>query len=239
MRYQALVCDYDGTIAQDGSVDTGTIAALENVRQSGRKLILASGREWDDLVRVFRQLDLFDRVVAENGGVLYRPHTHEHKLLAAAPPKGFSETLIARGAQRVSNGQVIVATWAPYEAVALEVIREMGLDLQVSHNKGAVMVLPSGINKAVALSHALAELQLSPDNIVGIGDAENDLEFLSICECSVAVSNALQIVKRAVDWVTPSSHGAGVQELIQMLIESDLRALEPLRRTNRSVDRLL
>jgi HAD superfamily hydrolase (TIGR01484 family) len=239
MRYHALVCDYDGTIAGDGSVDSETIAALERVRESGRKLILATGREWDDLINVFPQFGIFDRVVAEDGAVLYRTHPREHKLLAAAPPKQFSETLIARGAQRVSIGQVIVATWAPYEALVLEVIQEMGLQLQVSHNKSAVMVLPPGVNKAVALSHALAELRLSPESIVGVGDAENDVEFLSLCECSVAVSNALEIVKRGVDWVTPSSHGAGVQELIRMLIESDLASLEPLRRTNRSGDRRL
>lgn len=225
MQYQALACDYDGTIAWDGTVDSETISALERVRESGRKLILVTGRELPDLSQVFHRFDLFDRMVVENGAVLYRPATREQKLLAEAPPKAFSETLIARGAARVSVGNVIVATWEPYETLALEVIREMGLELQVIFNKGAVMILPSGVNKAVGLSHALAELGLSPNHVVGVGDAENDHAFLSICGRSVAVSNALPIVKQRVDWVTEKSHGAGVQELAEMLVATDLAPL--------------
>jgi HAD superfamily hydrolase (TIGR01484 family) len=229
MRYQALATDYDGTIARDGAVDSVTKAALERLRQSGRKLILVTGRERKDLTEVFSPLDLFDRIVFENGAVLYRPATREQKLLADPPPKEFSEMLIARGARRVSTGNVIVATWEPYETLALEVIREMGLELQVSFNKGAVMILPSGINKTVGLSLALAELDVSPDNVVGVGDAENDQSFLSICGYSVAVSNALDAVKKRVDWVTPYSHGAGVQELIEILITTDLATLRNTR----------
>jgi len=226
MRYHALVCDYDGTIAWDGVVDAKTIKALEKVRDSGRKLLLVTGREIPDLMRVMPRLDLFDRIVAENGALAYRPSTQEEELLAEPPPKEFSELLIARGATRVSIGRVIVATWEPHETTAVEVIRELGLELQVIFNKGAVMILPSGINKAVGLTHALSELDLSPHNVVGIGDAENDHAFLSLCECSVAVSNALDAVKQRVDWVTTGSHGDGVQELIDRLLASDLSDLE-------------
>src|SRR5215475_6302472 len=131
MRYHALASDYDGTIAWDGAVDESTMAALEKVRRSGCKLILVTGRELKDLNAVFPRLDLFERIVAENGAVLYRPETREQKLLAEAPPKEFSETLMARGAEQVSVGKVIVATWRPYKTLAFEVIQEMGLDLQV------------------------------------------------------------------------------------------------------------
>ena len=90
---------------------------------------------------------------------------------------------------------MIVATWEPHEKTVLETIRDCGLELQVIFNKGAVMVLPAGVNKATGLRAALAELNLSPHNAVGVGDAENDHAFLSICECSVAVANALPAVK--------------------------------------------
>ena len=44
MRYLALACDYDGTLASDGQVSIGTLAALQRLLASGRKLILVSGR---------------------------------------------------------------------------------------------------------------------------------------------------------------------------------------------------
>ena len=226
MRYHALACDYDGTIAWDGEVNARTLHALEDVRKSGRKLILVTGRELDDLIKVFPRLDLFDRVVAENGGLLYRPATREERLLAERPPDKFWQELIKRGAERVSVGRVIVATWRPWETTAVELIRDLGLELQVIFNKGAVMILPSGVNKATGLSFALAELGLSRHNLVGIGDAENDHAFLSLCECSVAVSNALDTLKERVDWVTRESHGDGAAELSQALIGTDLSFLE-------------
>ena len=179
-----------------------TIDALEKVKEIRPQTVLVTGRELDDLFRVFPHLDLFDRVVAENGALLYRPANREEKLLAEAPPPEFARELIRRGATRVSIGRVIVATWEPHETTAIEVIRDMGLELQVIFNKGAVMVLPSGVNKATGLNAALQELGLSPHNVVGIGDAENDHAFMGICECSVAVANALPMLKERVDWVT-------------------------------------
>ena len=44
MRYLALACDYDGTLATDGRVDGDTVEALEKVLASGRKLILVTCR---------------------------------------------------------------------------------------------------------------------------------------------------------------------------------------------------
>src|SRR6266481_2496721 len=210
MRYHALACDYDGTIAHDGQLSESTVRALEQVRESGRKVILVTGRELDDLILVCPRLDLFDRVVAENGALIYRPATREEKLLAEAPPEEFARELTRRGAERVSVGRVIVATWEPHETTALEVIRDLGLELQVIFNKGAVMILPSGVNKATGLTAALKRMGLSPHNAVGVGDAENDHAFLSLCECAAAVSNALATIKEQADWLSSRDHGAGV-----------------------------
>src|SRR6185369_9507550 len=192
-----------------------------DLRKSGRKLILVTGRELDDLIKVFPRLDIFDRVVAENGALLYRPSTREERVLAERPPEEFVRELIHRGVERVSVGRVIVATWRPHETTAVEVIRDFGLELQVVFNKGAVMILPSGVNKATGLTAALHELGLSPHNVVGIGDAENDHAFLGLCECSVAVANALDTLKERVDWVTSGGHGDGTIELAQALIATD------------------
>jgi hypothetical protein len=225
MRYLALVCDYDGTIAHHGRVDGATVAALERARASGRKLLLVTGRQLDDLMSVFPNAQVFDRIVAENGAVLYDPTTREERALAAAPPIEFVSELEQRGVTPLSVGRVIVATWEPNDPVVHEVIRIMGLDLQVIFNKGAVMVLPSGLNKAVGLNRALDDLKLSAHNAIGVGDAENDHSFLAACECSIAVANALESVKARVDWVTRSDHGAGVIELIDRMIDSDLAEL--------------
>lgn len=226
MRYLALATDYDGTIARDGTVDQPTIEALERCRQSGRKLILVTGRELPDLESVFPRLDLFDRVVAENGALLYHPASHEKRVLAERPPERFVQELKARGVPDLRFGDVIVATWRPHETTVLETIRDLGLELQVIFNKDAVMVLPAGVNKMFGLRAALREVKLSRHNVVGVGDAENDHAFLSCCECSAAVANAIPSLKERADLVTEGDRGAGVGELIGRLREDDLRSIE-------------
>jgi HAD superfamily hydrolase (TIGR01484 family) len=89
MRYFGLATDYDGTIASRGRVSQETIDALVAVSESGRRLVLVTGRELPDLLQVFPQADIFDRIVAENGALLYRPERKEDVVLAEAPPQEF------------------------------------------------------------------------------------------------------------------------------------------------------
>jgi hypothetical protein len=214
----ALATDYDGTLANHGRVDAPTIDALERLKASGRRLILVTGRDLPDLQRSFERLDLFDCVVAENGALLYSPQSQAERALADAPPPELVTALKARRVDPLAVGRGIIATWEPNEGSVLEAIHELGLEWQIIFNKGAVMVLPPGVNKATGLSAALAEMALSPLNVAGAGDAENDHAFLAVCGCAVAVANALPAVKTAADVVTASDHGAGVVEAIDALL---------------------
>jgi hypothetical protein len=210
-----------------------TIDALKRVSASGRKLVLATGRTVDSVFSVFPEVSLFDLVVAENGAVLYNPSTKTNRALTHPPIPGFVTELQRRGVQPIDVGECIVATWQPHQVEVLDVIRSQGLELQVIFNKDAVMILPSGVNKGTGLRAALDELGLSPHNTLGIGDAENDHAFLGICECSVAVANALAPLKEHADMVTAASHGLGVEEIIGRLLADDLASLTPeLKRHN-------
>ena len=227
MRYHVLACDYDGTIAHHGRVDDETVAALRRIRDTGRRLILVTGRHLQDLLSVCPHVELFDRIVAENGAVVYCPATREEKLLGQPPPEPFVRALRERGVSPVAVGRAIVATWKPHETTVLEVIRDLGLELHVIFNKDAVMVLPAGLNKATGLAEALRELGLSAHNVVGVGDAENDHAFLRLCECRIALANAVPMLREGADLVTRHDEGAGVRELIERLLAVDLRDLEP------------
>ena len=221
MRYLALAADYDGTLATEGVVDGDTVEALRRLSASGRKLILVTGRQLGDLLRAFPAAGTFDAVVAENGAVLHRPRSQETRVLAPPPSPHFVEALRSRGVGPIWVGQVVVATVQPNETAVIDVIRELGLDLQVILNKGSVMVLPTWIDKASGLRAALDELGLSPQNVIAMGDAENDQAFLAMCGCGVAVANALDALKAGANHVTRGEAGAGVREVIDELIAED------------------
>ncbi len=179
----ALAADYDGTLAEDGVVSAETVEALEQFRNTGRRLIMVTGPGIAGTARrSFPRIDLFERVVAENGALLYEPATRSERKLRAHPSqRNCTKALKARGVSPLSAGRCIIATREPHEKTVLEEIRRLGLELEIIFNKGAVMVLPSGVNKATGLAAALEELRLSPHNVAAIGDAENDHAFLQFC----------------------------------------------------------
>lgn len=227
MRYLALATDYDGTLAHPEGVEARTLETVKLLRESGRRAILVTGRRMEELEEVFPEYGVFDRIVAENGAVVVNPGTHEEILLGEPPPPALVQRLRERGVEPLVVGQVVIGTWEPQETTVLQVIHELGLEDQVIFNKDAVMVLPSGINKATGLRVALADLHISPHNTVGVGDAENDHALLAECEAAVAVENALPVLKERADWVTSGIKGDGVVELMERMLATDLRELEP------------
>jgi hydroxymethylpyrimidine pyrophosphatase-like HAD family hydrolase len=226
MRFHVLATDYDGTLADQGWVGPDVLNKLKEFQITGRRKVLVTGREMKDLISVFPEYKVFDYIVAENGAVIHETATGKEELLGPEPDAVFIRSLEERGVYPMSVGKVIIATWEPHEQAVLEVIKASGSERQVIFNKGAVMILPPGINKATGLQHLLRQLHLSLHNTVGVGDAENDGALLQASECAVAVNNALPGLKAVADLVTDNAHGQGVMELMDKIITTDLAELD-------------
>jgi len=203
-KFRAVATDYDGTLARNGKVQPETLRALSRVRLSGRRVILLTGREISSLKQVMPQLEVFDLIVAENGAVLYSPFSRTEAPLAKAPVPEFVKRLQEEGVQPLSVGTLIIATLRVHQKTVLRLIRKLDLNLEVSMNRGSMMILPSGVDKGTGLEAALGSLAIEFLEVVGIGDAENDIGFLGRCGWSVAVGNALPKVKAIVDLVLDS-----------------------------------
>jgi len=252
MRLRALASDYDDTLATDGALEASTVAALEELRGAGFRVLLVTGRVLSDLRLACPRLDLFDRVVAENGATLYRPGATQRPgilaplteaddretLLAEPLPPHALEALRERGVP-LFLGRVIVATYVANEPVVREVFRELGLAVSLVRNRSSLMLLPClpgaapgadagpgaaagaglvPVDKRSGFLAALDELSLSAGEVAGVGDAQNDLPFVTACGLGVAVANALPELKLRAQLVTQAPRGAGVEELIARLL---------------------
>ena len=225
MWYHVIACDYDGTLATDGRIAPETLAALGRVRHAGRRVVLITGRRFDDLLVVCPELDFFDWVVAENGAVLYEPRAKRVDDLAAPPPTAFLAALERAGVP-FSAGRVIVATEVPHETAVLRAIHDLGLELQIIFNRESVMVLPAAVSKQSGLEEVLRRLGVPAHNAIGVGDAENDHAFLRLAGFAVAVGNAIPSLIAEADLVTRAANGAGVREFVDSWL---LAGQEPLR----------
>lgn len=227
VNVHAFATDYDGTIADANRVAESTARALERVRETGRKLLLVTGRMLPDLRTVCPNVDrMFDAVVAENGALVYFPERRELRTLGDPPEPALVDALRRRGV-RLDLGEAILATDASFAEAALAAIQETGVDRTPIFNKGALMLLPGGVTKGTGLAVALGALELSPHNMVGIGDAENDHAFLAMSECAVAVADAVPALRERADYVTRAPSAAGVEEFIEEHLLHDLVDLIP------------
>lgn len=229
MDFRALASDFDGTLALNGRVDAVTIKAVQRLIDSGRYFIMVTGRELPDLQRVFPQWRMCAKIVAENGAILFDPATGKKELLGQPPPEEFIATLRRHGVYDLGRGEVILGTYGSHLQEVQAAITESGLPLGITMNKETLMILPADVDKASGLRHALAELNLSPEDTIAIGDAENDHAFLDICRCAVAVSNATPELKKGAHIITKGACGAGVTELIEQLLANELPAFAEVR----------
>jgi hypothetical protein len=226
MWYHVLACDYDGTLASEGRIAPETVRALGRVRESGRRLVLITGRQFEDLLGICPEIDLFDWVVVENGAVLYEPRGKRVDDLAAPAPAAFLAALERAGVP-FSTGRIVVSAVVPHETAVLRVIHDLGLALQIILNRESVMVLPAGVSKQSGLEEALRRLGVPADKVIGVGDAENDLAFLRLAGFAVAVGNAVPSLAAEADLVTRAPNGAGVREFVEEWL---LAGREPFRR---------
>ena len=227
MNIHVFATDYDGTIAEGNRINEVTARALARVRATGRKVLLVTGRMLPDLQSVCPDLDeQFDAVVAENGALVYFPERREVRTLGDPPEPALIDALQRRGVP-FSLGSAIIATDAPFAEAALDAIKETGVERTLVFNKGALMLLPGGVTKGTGLTATLAALELSPRNMVGIGDAENDHAFLSICECAVAVADAVPALRERADYVTRGMASRGTVEFIEEHLLNDLADIMP------------
>jgi hydroxymethylpyrimidine pyrophosphatase-like HAD family hydrolase len=230
MDYLALASDGDGTLTRGGHLGEETRRALERLRDAGYTLVLTTGESSKDLAG-FPHLELFDRVVAENGAALYRPDSGAERLLSKPAPPELTRALRKAGVHPLKVGRVIVATICSQERKVRAALGGLVLDWQVVRNCKDLMVVPPGVNKATGLAAALRELRLPPARVVGVGNAENDADLLEFCGLGVAVANAAPELKGRADLVTRHGVGRGVVELIERLLAGELR---PPSRTRKS-----
>ncbi|MBI4446692.1 MAG: HAD hydrolase family protein [Acidobacteria bacterium] len=231
MHLTILACDLDGTLIDGPVVTENAWKSLRVAKNAGIKIILVTGRIFEDLISLGPLDEICEAIVAENGAVVYVPGTKSILL-----PFGRISPGITRKLEQLSipleKGLAMVASCVPHDEKILQVLHESAGGATLEYNRRAVMVLPPGATKATGLDHALRELDLSMRNVLGCGDAENDRALFEAVELGVAVANASPAIQRLADSILMKPNGTGVGQLIESLASGQLppRRLRPERR---------
>jgi hypothetical protein len=155
VKFSVLALDFDGTIAESGSVSADLREALAEIRERGILIVLATGRILEDLRDVAGDLSFADEIVAENGAVVAFPRA-PRRLLCREASTTFAQALERAGIAFRSGHCVIEADAGDAERI-LSVIRSLELPLALTFNRGRVIALPTGVCKSEIQADAPSE----------------------------------------------------------------------------------
>lgn len=79
-------------------------------------------------------------------------------------------------------------------------------------------ILPPGASKGVALKLLLKDINIPTEQVLAIGDGENDIEMVQLAGIGVAVGNAHQKLKGVANHVVASNDEDGVGEAIERFV---------------------
>jgi hypothetical protein len=209
-----IATDFDGTISEEDQLAPEAGRALRRWRESRRVAVLVSGRPFEFLRDLQEREQAFDLIVAENGAVLYNPHTDEMRLPFGQVPGELVDALAQQDIP-LWRGIAIAGTTLPHDDAVWTASRDLGLAVHVETNRNEVMVLPPGVSKGAGVLNLLQREGLSPRSLLAVGDAENDLSLLQAAEIRVTVANAVEAVKAVADHVTPEAGPVGVANFVE------------------------
>ncbi|MGD1911802.1 MAG: HAD family hydrolase [Rivularia sp. (in: cyanobacteria)] len=213
-QFKMLATDYDGTIATRGKIPDNVEKALLQAKENGFLIAIVTGRGFDDLLRVCPQVKIFDLIITENGALLYFPNQDKIELLASKPPIEFIAQLMHHSIPFHQN-TILATVRRRFVEKVNALIDEFQFPLHIICHKDYGLILPTGINKAKGLEKALLHLNITKNQVIAVGDAENDLDFFDFCGFKVAVGNAEDAVKAKADWIAIKEEGEGMVEFIR------------------------
>lgn len=92
------------------------------------------------------------------------------------------------------------------------------LNFTLSAVRHQVEVLPAGAHKGKGVAAVARDMNISPEHIFAIGDAENDIELLQYAGWGVAVGNAHDKVKQVAKAIVGTNDQDGVAEALERFV---------------------
>lgn len=108
------------------------------------------------------------------------------------------------------EGSLRETLWKRFEEMpGVSVVSSAGSNIELNR---------TGANKGNALLHLCELLQISPEEVLAVGDSGNDIEMLQYVGYSVAMENGTPEAKAAAKYRTPSNTEDGVARAIERFI---------------------
>ncbi len=216
-----IAIDIDGTLTrEDGSLDSRALEKLYNLKNL---VVIVTGKILPNAEVLCRFAGLKQRVVAENGGVIFVDDELEITIEGERPRKvaeqykkegysmGWGEYDLPN---RWRETEVVVNRSSPLKPLE-DIAKKYGM--KVVDTGYAYHVKSPKIDKGTGLKKVANKLGIDIKDFIAIGDSENDVPVFNVVGMSYAVANSSEKAKKAADVVTNKKHAEGFLEAIEKI----------------------
>ena len=240
LPYRAVIVDFDRTLLRtDKSISAFTAGTLLDLKRSGVRLFAATARPERAITEYCERIP-FDAVTTLNGartitqdGVFDHPirrdsaesileqlHRAEGTVISVEAEDGpyantdipiWSPTVMA-DLRKLPGEKKVYKILASHPAIPADGIRiNLPDDTYSSVAERKLLQIMSGsATKWNGVLKMLESFGIGADRAIYFGDDNDDLEPIRRCGCGVAVSNALDCVREAADYIAKSNDEDGV-----------------------------
>lgn len=226
---KAIAVDIDGTLTDEDKVlHTGAIQALRRLEAAGIPVILCTGNVRAITYGLWRFINLSGVMVCENGGVVWHP---DSKPLIRADgreakdaAKWLSTQIEGLDAQGITTNAWRESEWCLKSDEDLSAICDRLANSQWSHlsvvrTGFAIHLMEPWINKGEGLKIALEMMNISPRDVLAIGDAPNDISMFELVRHSIAVGGSFSALKQVASITSDLPNGDTIEPVITEIIE--------------------
>ncbi|MGE1062332.1 Cof-type HAD-IIB family hydrolase [Megasphaera paucivorans] len=198
---------YSGALIQ--TVDTGTILyhCPIDLQDANTLLMLAKEKQWflqtyiDDVVRVpyyNHYIENYENITGTKALIAGERFYH---------PEGRPSKMLVHG------------TMHELDQIKKEIELTMPGVFKLMRSKETMLeIVHEGISKGTGLRQLCSIFHIQPENVMAIGNSQNDIAMMETAGFSVAVANAENEIRQAADFVTTSNNDDGVAAAIEKFI---------------------
>ena len=220
--------DIDGTITDYNKIlHLEAIEALRRLEDAGIPVILATGNVRAITYGLSRFIGASGPMVCENGGVVWHPSWDEPIVRAdGARAKKCAQDMakhIDIDPEGITTNAWRESEWCLFKHEDLDAVNDWVSnseysDLAVVKTGFAIHLMEPHLSKGEGLRVALQNMGLSPDDILAVGDAPNDIPMFELVGHSVAVGGCFNSLAEVASVVSPYPHGDTFKPLVDAIL---------------------
>lgn len=248
--YKLIVSSFLNTIINDyEEIPMSTVVLIDELRRSGIKFVIATGKDIDSIIYYNRDFPFNDYLITSNGAYIYDMNKNKvifkknigirtiNKIIKYYYDKSIIYLTNDSRINLISNEKdkfieenknniYKIDLYFENKLTAEQSLKEISLleldintNLQIYNDKYYIEITHSSASKDKALERIAKKLKIDMKDIISFGSGYNDIEIIKKTGYGVAMKNACKKLKSVANDITLDNNSKGVEFYLRKIYE--------------------